>query len=177
MERLRGLLRDAYDERGVLEKEIANATGEVNTTKVKFENWERGFLLKRLRKQTFAARKQAAETALAKMEELQEQLRQTTLATEITIDREQAEPYYRMRDDFATFSGNSGFVVGGERGDWGGWDNCGDARSRTVPPDSGDRSAVVRRSGGAEVERWRGPRVSGSRGDVELAVSGVRDGL
>jgi hypothetical protein len=49
--------------------------------------------MKRLFKQSFAARKESAETAAAKLEELQEQLRLTTIATEITVDREQAEPY------------------------------------------------------------------------------------
>jgi hypothetical protein len=57
-----------------------------------------------IRSGTVAARKEAADTATAKLEELQEQLRLTTLATEITVDREQGEPYYRMRDDFAVLS-------------------------------------------------------------------------
>jgi hypothetical protein len=37
------------------------------------------------------------KSAQAKREELHEQLRLTTLATEIEIDREQAEPYYLPR--------------------------------------------------------------------------------
>jgi hypothetical protein len=105
LERLRRLLKDAYDERDVLAKEISSATLEANVAKSRYENWEHGFLMKRMRKQSFAARKEAFDTAVAKLEELQEQLRQTTLATEITIDRAQAEPYYLMRDDFASLSG------------------------------------------------------------------------
>jgi hypothetical protein len=61
--------------------------------------------MKRLFKQSFTTRKEAAATATAKLQELQEQLRLTTIATEITVDREQADPYYRMRDDFAAVSG------------------------------------------------------------------------
>jgi Protein of unknown function (DUF4236) len=104
MEQLRRILTDAYDERAVIGKEIENATWEVYTTRYRYEKWERGFLMKRLRKQTFATRKEAFDTAVAKLEELHEQLRQTTLATEITIDQQQAEPYYRMRDEFAALS-------------------------------------------------------------------------
>lgn len=104
MEQLRTLLKEAYDERDALTTEISATTLEANVAKSRYQDWKNGFLMKRIRKQSFAARKEAADTAVAKLEELQEQLRLTTLATEITIDRDQAEPYYRMRDDFATLS-------------------------------------------------------------------------
>ena len=104
MEQLRGLLTDTFNERDVLTKEIAGATHEANSATSRYQKWDRGFLMKRIFKQSFAARKEAADTATAKLEELQEQLHLTTLATEITVDREQGEPYYRMRDDFAVLS-------------------------------------------------------------------------
>jgi hypothetical protein len=104
LEQLRHLLTDAYNERDELTREISSATTEATTATRRYQNWERGFLLKRLFKQSFATRKETAETAAAKLEELQEQLRLTTIATEITVDREQAEPYYRMRDAFAALS-------------------------------------------------------------------------
>ena len=102
----RRLLTDAYQEQTDLRNEIAGATHELNSAKTRFEKWERGFLFKRMFKQSFAGRKEAFETASAKVEELNEQFQQTTLATEITIDKEQAEPYYRMRDQFAILSGS-----------------------------------------------------------------------
>ena len=104
LEHLRQLLTDAYNERDELTREISTAADEANIATRRFQNWERGFLMKRLFKQSFATRKETAETAVAKLEELQEQLRLTTIATEITVDREQAEPYYRMRDTFSTLS-------------------------------------------------------------------------
>ena len=104
MEQLRRLLKDAYDERDVLAKEISSAAQEANIAVSYYQKWDRGVLMKRIFRQAFAARKEASETAVAKLEELQEQLRLTTIATEITVDREQAEPYYRMRDDFAALS-------------------------------------------------------------------------
>ena len=104
LEQLRHLLTDAYNERDELTREVSSATSEANTATRRYQSWERGFLMKRLFKQSFAARKESAETAVAKLEELREQLRLTTIATEITVDREQAEPYYRMRDTFAALS-------------------------------------------------------------------------
>jgi hypothetical protein len=102
MAQLRSLLKETSDERDVLAKEIAIADSEANAALSRFQKWERGFLLKRIRKQAFVARKEVSDTAAAKLEELQEQLRLTTLAMEITVDREQGEPYYRMRDEFSS---------------------------------------------------------------------------
>ncbi|MBX9599563.1 MAG: hypothetical protein K2X35_01115 [Bryobacteraceae bacterium] len=56
-------------------------------------------------KNAFALRKETAEIADAKLQELREQLRLTILVTQIEIDPAQAEPYYRMRDEFAALSG------------------------------------------------------------------------
>src|ERR1017187_1401129 len=104
LEQLRRLLTDAYNERDELTKEISSATLESNTAARRYQTSERGFLMKRIFRQAFAARREGADTAVAKLAELQEQLRLTVLATEITIDREQAEPYYRMRDAVAALS-------------------------------------------------------------------------
>ena len=101
LENLRRLLTDAFNERDQLTKEVSSATLESNSATRRYQEWERGFLMKRLFKNSFATRREVADTTVAKLEELQEQLRLTTVATEITVDREQAEPYYRMRDEFA----------------------------------------------------------------------------
>jgi hypothetical protein len=105
MEHLRSLVKDAYEEREALTNEISTATFEANTATNRWQKWDRGFLMKRLFKQSFADRKEKADTAVSKLEELREQLRLTTIATEITLDREQAEPYFQMRDEFAVLSG------------------------------------------------------------------------
>ncbi len=67
----------------------------------RYRSWESGFLFRRIFTKSFAGRKDAFETAQAKYGELCEQLSLTVLATQIDIDPRQAEPYYRMRDDFA----------------------------------------------------------------------------
>jgi len=104
MEELRRLLNEAYNERSTLTSEVESAEREANFARKRYTSWESGFLFKRIFKNAFAVRKQAVETADAKLEELREQLRLTSLATQIEIDRSQAEPYYRMRDEFAALS-------------------------------------------------------------------------
>jgi hypothetical protein len=104
MAQLRGLLKEAYDERDTLAKEISSAAREADIAASRYQRWEHGFLFRRVFKQSFARRKDAHETAQAKCHELNEQLRLTTLAAQIDIEGEQAEPYYKMRDDFAALS-------------------------------------------------------------------------
>jgi hypothetical protein len=104
MDSVRKLLQEAYEERDALIQEISKGSRESTLATQRYQNWERGFLFRRMFKKSFAVRKEAYDTAQAKLEELQEQLRLTTLATEIDIERQQAEPYYEMRDDFAALS-------------------------------------------------------------------------
>jgi hypothetical protein len=104
LEDLRKLLKDAYDERANLYQEVATAEREYQIASRRHLKWNRGFLLKRIFKNAFAVRREVSETAQAKLEELRERLRLTTLATQIDMDREQAEPYYKMRDDFAALT-------------------------------------------------------------------------
>ena len=104
LEQLQRLLTDAYNERNDLRWEASRARAESNDAARRYNEWNEGFLYKRLFKDAFAARKEAVDTAAAKVEELEEQLRLTTIATEIHLDTEQAEPYYQMRDALATLS-------------------------------------------------------------------------
>jgi TPR repeat protein len=104
MDELRKLLKEAYEERGALTQEISRGEQEARIAAARYQSWERGLLFKRAFKKSFAIRKDAHDTAQAKLEELREQLRLTAVATQIDIDREQAESYYRMRDDFAALS-------------------------------------------------------------------------
>jgi hypothetical protein len=61
------VLTDAYNERDELTREISTATSESNTARRRYQSWEHGFLFKRLFKQSFATRKETAETAAAKL--------------------------------------------------------------------------------------------------------------
>lgn len=97
----RKLLTETSEERATLEREIVNAHAELSVAERRYKDWERGFLLKRLFKHNFAARRETFETAQARTSELGEQLRLTKLAAHFDIDHEQAEPYFKMRDQFA----------------------------------------------------------------------------
>jgi hypothetical protein len=101
MKEFRELLKQTYEERSTLENEIASVNAELNTATRRYRSWERGLLLKHLFKGSFAARKEGFDTAMAKVSELAEQLKLTKLAAHFEIDREQAEPYFKMRDEFA----------------------------------------------------------------------------
>jgi hypothetical protein len=104
MNDLQRLLEEAYEERSTLHLEVAATEWANKRATRRYQSWERGFLLKRMFSKSFATRKERFETAQAKLDELREQLRLTVLATQIHIDPEQAEPYFRMRDQFAAMS-------------------------------------------------------------------------
>ena len=104
MEELRKLLSTAFEERTALTNELSLAKYDEKEASRRFTKWDNGFLMKRCFKSAFAARKEAAEIARAKVQELGEQLRLTTIATEISLDPEQSEPYYRMRDAFSALA-------------------------------------------------------------------------
>src|SRR5258708_17391395 len=98
---LKKLIQTAFQQREDISRELDSA----RTDKVKavsgYESWEQGFLFKRLFRKAFAKRREDAETATAKVAELEEQLRLSTIATYIEVDKEQADLYYRLKDEFA----------------------------------------------------------------------------
>ncbi len=101
---LQKLLHEAYEERSSLDREIQAAAAASDLSSRYYQNWDRGILFKRIFAKSFAARKETFDICQAKLDELREQLRLTTLATHIDIDPEQAEPYYRMRDELAAMA-------------------------------------------------------------------------
>jgi hypothetical protein len=104
LQELKRLIQTAYEEHEDISRELASARQEKTRASRRCLSWEKGFLFKRIFKDSFAKRKADAETASAKVQELEEQLRLTTIATHVDIAKEQAEPYFRMRDEFAALS-------------------------------------------------------------------------
>jgi hypothetical protein len=102
---LQRLIQTAYDEHEDIGRELAAARREKASALPRYLSWDKGWLFKKTFKNSFAKRKVDAETASAKVEELEEQLRQTTISTHVEIAKEQAEPYFQMRDKFAALSG------------------------------------------------------------------------
>src|SRR5208283_2253473 len=98
---LKNLLQMTFEEREDISRQLDAARPGQQRASRRYESWENGFLLKRIFKGAFAKRKEESESATAKVAELEEQLRLTTVAAHIQIESEQAQPYFQMRDDFA----------------------------------------------------------------------------
>jgi uncharacterized protein DUF4236 len=101
MAELKRILHGAFDQRSELDGEIKLAKPDRDSSAKKADRWQRGFLFKRVFPNRFAQIKDRAGTAAERVAELEEQLRQSVVATEIDIAAGQAEPYYRMRDAFS----------------------------------------------------------------------------
>lgn len=104
LKELKRVMQMAHEERQDIEGQLGAARQEKQQTLALYSSWESGFLLKRLFKKKFLQRKLNLETAEAKVAELEEQLRLTIIAAHIEVAKEQAEPYFRMRDEFAGLS-------------------------------------------------------------------------
>jgi len=102
LKELKALVKSAYMQR----QEINSDLDSSRTTKVeyqaKFDSWEQGFLLKKVFKKAFAQRKENYEIETAKVDELEQQLKLSTISTQIEIESEQSEKYFRLRDEFAS---------------------------------------------------------------------------
>ncbi len=104
LKELKKLMLMTFEEHQDISQQLDSARPARDLASTRYKSWEHGFLFKRLFKNAFAMRKSESEMATAKVAELEEQLRLTTVATHVDIDKEQAEPYFRMRDDFAAMS-------------------------------------------------------------------------
>lgn len=104
LKELKRLIQTAHEERESISHDLKDARDENERASQRYWAWQNGFLLKKIFKKTFAVRKTNMETAVAKVEELEHQLHLTTIAAHLEIGKEQAEPYFRMRDQFAAMS-------------------------------------------------------------------------
>jgi hypothetical protein len=104
LKQLKSVILTAYIERADLEAGLVTTRAEQRKASIRFSSWNRGFLFKRLFTAAFAQRKAALETLDAQVSELEAQLRLTTVAASMELSKEQAEPYFRMRDAFASLS-------------------------------------------------------------------------
>jgi hypothetical protein len=98
------LIQTTHEEREEISRELNAALAESKRNSSGYSSWENGFLFKRLFKDSFERRKVASEESAAKVKELEEQLCLTSITTQIEIAKEQAEPYSRLRDEFASLS-------------------------------------------------------------------------
>lgn len=98
---LKKLIQTTFEEHEDISLHLSTARDEKTNAESRYNSWEHGFLFKHIFKKTFACRKENLDTATEKVSELEEQLRLTTIATHIEIEKTQEDFYYRLRDDFA----------------------------------------------------------------------------
>jgi hypothetical protein len=101
---LKHLIQTAFQQRDEISRDLDIARTEKVLAVSRYESWENGFLFKRLFKGAFAKRKTESETATDKVAELEEQLRLSTIATYIEVEKEQGDLFYRLKDEFAALS-------------------------------------------------------------------------
>ena len=145
---LKDLIRTAYEELEQIRHELSKAKDEDARANARFTSWDKGWLMKKVSKSAYAARKAEAEIASARTAELEEQLSLTTIATQIELAREQAEPFFRMRDDFTVLSGCAAI-----------WDIKAEQetdkfRQRTTADKAISRARVKFSLGSCELIRW-----------------------
>lgn len=101
LKQVKQLVQDAYQQHLEISRDLDGARDAKITAQSRFDSWNGGFLFKKLFKKAFAKRQEVCETETARVAELEEQLKLSTIATEIDVEHEQAELYYRFRDEFA----------------------------------------------------------------------------
>ena len=101
LRQVKQLIQTAYQQHSEISRDLDDARTAKVGCQAKFDSWDRGHVLKKVFKTAFAKRKESYETETAKVAELEEQLKLSTISTHIEVEGEQAELYYRMRDEFA----------------------------------------------------------------------------
>jgi hypothetical protein len=104
LKELKLLIQSAYEEHEDISLQLSKAREESSRATARYVSWENGFLFKNVFKNSFSLRKGEAEVASAKVCELEDQLRLTTVSTQVELANEQAEPFFRLRDVFAALS-------------------------------------------------------------------------
>ncbi len=101
LKQVKSMIQNASQQYQSISTELIRSRTMKVEAEIRFDKWNNGFLLKHLLKNNFEKRKDFFETETAKVAELEEQLKLSSIATIIDIEREQAELYYRLRDEFA----------------------------------------------------------------------------
>jgi hypothetical protein len=101
LKNLKQLVQNAYQQYQDVSRDLDVARTAKAEWESKFQSWENGILLKKLFKKAFANRRETFETESAKVVEFEEQQRLSTISTQIEVEGEQAELYFRLRDEFA----------------------------------------------------------------------------
>lgn len=104
LKEVKHLIETAYNQYEETSAELTSARNATALAERRYESWENGFLFKNIFKSAFAKRKEVFEEETARVEELEEQLKLSRIATQIDVDKEQAELFFKLRDQFAVLT-------------------------------------------------------------------------
>lgn len=102
LKELKQVIQTAYEEHEDISRQLQTARQEKDRASRRCLSWFNRFVLRKFFQAKFEQRKVELDTVESRVAELEEQLRLTTIATHLEIEREQAEPYFQMRDAFAS---------------------------------------------------------------------------
>ena len=98
------LIETAFKQHEEISNELDAARNAKATAEHRYGSWERGFVFKNIFKKAFAKRKEILDEETAKVAELEDQQKLSKISTQIDIDKEQAELFFRLRDQFAALT-------------------------------------------------------------------------
>jgi hypothetical protein len=104
LKQVKQLIQTAHQQHEEVGRDLVSARAVKAISQARFDSWERGMLLKNILKKAFEKRREVYGIDTARVAEYEEQLKLSTIATNIQIDTEQADLYHRMRDQFAALS-------------------------------------------------------------------------
>lgn len=104
LKELKQLICTAQQQHEEITRELDSARTAKVSAEGKYLSWRDGMLLRKLFEKAFAKRKGDFETEAARVAELEEQQKLSTITAHIEIENKQAELYYRFRDEFAALS-------------------------------------------------------------------------
>jgi hypothetical protein len=160
LKELKVLIQTAYEEFEEISQMLNSAKCDESRATKRFVSWDNGFLFKKMFKQAFAVRKSESEIAAAKVAELAEQLRQTSIAVHVELASEQAGPYFQLRDRFEALADCAAiWNINSERA-------ADKLRERTNVDRSVERQKIKLSSGNCDLMTWeeRVPHFQNSNG-------------
>lgn len=156
----RDALQIAQQERDALDAALSTAQPAASEAGNQHQAWADGFFWRRVRPARFAALAAAADETRARADELAEQLRLTTLATEITLPSDEADAYGAVTDAFEALARCAAI-----------WDTTHSVvtdrvRERSIAANTIQRTSVRFGVGAADVitSAWRVPHVGNANG-------------
>jgi hypothetical protein len=104
LKQLKQLISTAQQQHEDISRDLDTARTAKVDWEGKYLSWRDGVLLKKLFKKAFDRRRENFETESARVAELEEQQKLSVISAHIEVEGEQAELYYRFRDEFAALS-------------------------------------------------------------------------